>query len=251
MAYVTGVSPIFPVPDIEKTAAYYERLGFRAALYLDAKEKHACLYMGEAEIVLTESGGRAALPNRVQYGYGYDAYLYARNPRALYGEFLKKGVKIVRPLNETDYGNLEFVIEDADSRWVAFGIKTANEPEISLSALPGAFTVCKPHSFVWTDRPFHFLSQTDRELSLVCPTSDAPADCDAREDGWRGLRVEGVLAFSLVGILSRLTGALAEAGIPVFAVSTYDTDYLFVKEKDYDRALTAIREANCAVREEV
>lgn len=250
MAYVTGVSPIFPVLDIEKTAAFYERLGFRAVLYLNAKEKHACLYLGEAEIVLTDGGGRETKPNRVQHGYGYDAYLYARNPRALYEAFLKKDVKIVRALNETDYGNLEFVMEDPDGRWLAFGIKSANEPEIPLAAIPGAFTVCKPSSFVWMDRPFHFLSRTDRELSLVCPTKDAPADCEAREDGWRGFRVDGVLEFSLVGILSRLTGALAAAGVPAFAVSTYDTDYLFVKEKDYDRARAALSEANCPIREE-
>jgi hypothetical protein len=250
MTHVSGVSPIFPVPDIQKTAAFYESLGFRAVSYLNLKEKHACLYLGGAEIVLTDSGGRGVKPNRLQYGYGYDAYLYARNPRALYEDFQKKSVTFARPLNETDYGNLEFAIEDADGRWVAFGIKQANEPELTLSALPGAFTVCKPGAAVWQDRPFHFLSRTDSELSLVCPTRDAPPNCEAREDGWRGLRVDGVLEFSLVGILSRLTNALAAAGVAVFAVSTYDTDYLFLKEKDYDRALAALDGAGCIVREE-
>ncbi len=117
---------------------------------------------------------------------------------------------------------------------------------IALEALRCAFTVCKPKVAEWTDRPFHFLSRTDRELSLVCPTEDAPEACDAREDGWRGMRVKGSMEFSLVGVLSRLSGALAAAGIPVFAVSTFDTDYLFVKAADFDPALDALRAAGCA-----
>lgn len=118
---------------------------------------------------------------------------------------------------------------------------------IAIEALRGAFTVCKPKVANWTDRPFHFLSRTDHELSLVCPTEDAPEACDAREDGWRGVRVKGSMDFSLIGVLSRLSGALAAAGIPVFAISTYDTDYLFVKAENFDRALDALRAAGCAV----
>jgi len=118
---------------------------------------------------------------------------------------------------------------------------------IAIEALRGAFTVCKPKVANWTDRPFHFLSRTDHELSLVCPTEDAPEACDAREDGWRGMRVKGAMDFSLIGVLSRLSGALAVAGIPVFAISTYDTDYLFVKAADFYRAVDALRAAGCAV----
>jgi len=116
---------------------------------------------------------------------------------------------------------------------------------LRLEVLPGPFTVCKPREPNWADRPFHFLSRTDRELSLVCPTADAPAKCDAREDGWRGLRVRGTLDFSLIGVLSKLSSALAAAGVGLFAVSTYDTDYLFVKEADFGRALSALEAAGC------
>lgn len=249
MAQVSGLSCIFPVPDIGATASYYESLGFRAVKYLNSKEKHACLYLGDAEIVLTESGGRAVTPNRTLYGYGYDAYLYASDPAALYAEFSEKGVRCARPLGMTDYGNLEFVVEDLDDRWVAFGIKQAKAPELTLEPLPGAFTVCKPKEPVWQDRPFHFLARTDGELSLVCPTPDAPGACEAREDGWRGLRVAGQLEFSLVGILSRLSSALAAAGVSLFAVSTYDTDYLFVKDTAYEKALDALRGAGCGIEE--
>jgi hypothetical protein len=247
MAQITGLSCIFPVPDIEGTAASYEALGFRAVRYPDAAEKHVCLYLGDAEIILTDSAGQAVSPNRTLYGYGYDAYLYAQNPKTLYEEFREKGVRFARPLGMTDYGNLEFVIEDVDGRWVAFGLKQTNAPELTLLALPGAFTVCKPRAALWQDKPFHFLSRTDGERSLVCPTADAPQDCEAREDGWRGMRVAGVLDFSLIGILARLASALAAAGVSLFAVSTYDTDYLFVKDADYDRASYALREAGCRI----
>ncbi len=247
MAQIRGLSCIFPVPDMERTAAFYESLGFRAVRYLDAAEKHICLYMGDAEIVLTDSAGRPVAPNRELYGDGYDAYLYAQSPATLYDEFQKQSARFARPLGRTDYGNLEFVIEDCDGRWVAFGIKQSNAPKLTLKPLPGAFTVCKPLEAVWQDKPFHFLMRTDEECSLVCPTGDAPKDCEAREDGWRGLRVEGVLDFSLVGILSRLASALAAAGVSIFAVSTYDTDYLFVKDASYARAVQALREAGCRI----
>jgi hypothetical protein len=249
MAQISGLSSIFPVPDIGATAAYYESLGFRVEKSLDSKEKHACLYLGDAEIVLTDSGARAVMPNRMLYSYGFDAYLYARDPAALYADFSEKGVRFARPLGKTDYGNLEFVLEDCDGRWVAFGIKQSKTPELTLEPLPGAFTVCKPREAVWRDRPFHFLARTDGELSLLCPTPDAPEICEAREDGWRGLRVMGQLEFSLVGILSRLSSALAAAGVSLYAVSTYDTDYLFVKDEAYGKALAALRAAGCGIEE--
>jgi len=63
------------------------------------------------------------MPNRELYGYGYDAYFIAKNQKDLQEEFLNAGVKIVRSLETTDYGNKEFVIEDLDGRWIAFGIK--------------------------------------------------------------------------------------------------------------------------------
>jgi hypothetical protein len=250
MANITGLSAIFPTPDPDRAVKFYERLGFTAVRYLSAAEPHVCLYLGDAEIVLTDSRGRRAAPNRELYGYGYDAYLYARDPAALYGEFQKTDVRFIRPLAKTDYGNLEFVVEDPDGRWVAFGIKQKTASALTLTPLPGEFTVCKPLEAIWQDRPFHFLCRTDDERSLVCPTPEAPENCEAREDGWRGLRVKGTLDFSLVGILARLSNALAAAGVSLFAVSTYDTDYLFVKVESYENALGALKEAGCEIGEE-
>ena len=120
---ISGLSCIFPVPDIERTAEFYVRLmSFRAVRYLDCAEPHICLYRDGAEILLLRAG-REVLPNRVLYGYGYDAYLYTDEQEALEREMRAAGVRIVRALNTTDYGNREFVVEDADGRWLAFGRK--------------------------------------------------------------------------------------------------------------------------------
>ncbi|NYV67092.1 VOC family protein [Bacillus sp. Gen3] len=116
---------VFPTPDIIRTAKFYEeKLGFQAAQYLDTVEPHICLYRDATEIILTKSNGQAVVPNRKLYGYGYDAYFITENQTQLQQEFNDLNVKIIRPLIDTDYNNKEFVIEDIDGRWLAFGINT-------------------------------------------------------------------------------------------------------------------------------
>ena len=78
------------------------------------------------------------------------------------------------------------------------------------------------------------------KLSLVCKTEDTPPNPVERDDGWRGFRIQGVLDFSLIGILAKLSGILAEHRIGIFAVSTYNTDYILVKEENFDAALMAL-----------
>lgn len=68
-----------------------------------------------------------------------------------------------------------------------------------------------------------------------------------REDGWRGIRIQGVLDFSLVGILSKLSGILAENQIGIFAVSTFNTDYILVKAEDFERAIRVLATAGFAI----
>lgn len=115
---------VFPTPDICRTAEYYHKmLGFRRVDYLDAAEKHICLYRDGVEFILTQSDGQAVIPNRVLYGYGGDAYVIVKDQQALQDELETKGVKIVQRLHRTDYHNREFVIEDIDGRWIYFGIK--------------------------------------------------------------------------------------------------------------------------------
>ena len=120
---------------------------------------------------------------------------------------------------------------------------------MKLKALEHELTVCKLADVSGIDlsKPFYFIGRTDEELSLVCRTQDAPANTTAREDGWRGFRIEGELDFSLIGILSRITGVLADAGIGIFAVSTYNTDYVLTKTESFERAMDALRAAGYEV----
>ena len=122
---------------------------------------------------------------------------------------------------------------------------------LKLKTLPFALTVCKPASAEQIDPAmgFYFLGRTDEEISLVCRTEDTPAETLAREDGWRAFRIEGTLDFSLVGILSKLSAVLAENGIGIFAVSTFNTDYILVKAENLDRALGALAAVGYVVEE--
>ena len=116
---------------------------------------------------------------------------------------------------------------------------------MKLKKLPYTLTVCKLETVEQIDlnAGFYFIGRTDEEISLVCPTKDAPARTTEREDGWKGFRIEGVLDFSLIGILSKLSGILAENKIGIFAVSTYNTDYILVKAENLGKALDVLREA--------
>lgn len=121
---LTGLSCIFPVPDIRKTARFYtDRLGFRAVEYVDCEEPHICLYRDKTEIILLKANTDRVFTNRELYGYGYDAYLYTSEMEELEKQLRRNRVKIARPLSMTDYKNREFVIEDIDGRWIAFGRK--------------------------------------------------------------------------------------------------------------------------------
>lgn len=108
-----------------------------------------------------------------------------------------------------------------------------------LEIVPAKLTVCKVKDAKAIDmtRPFTFAGCTDEELSLVCPEEYAPADTVVREDGWRAFRIQGTLDFALTGILAKIAAILAEAKIGIFAVSTYNTDYILVKEENFRRAL--------------
>ena len=110
---------------------------------------------------------------------------------------------------------------------------------MELKTIDHKLTVCKVTevSNINLDTDFYFIGKTDEELSLVCKTEDTPQNTIARDDGWRGFRIQGILDFSLVGILSKLSSILAENQIGIFAVSTYNTDYILVKEENFERAL--------------
>lgn len=114
-----------------------------------------------------------------------------------------------------------------------------------LKKLTYDLTVCKVKSESAIDltRDFYFIGKTAEEISLVCRTEDTPEETVERDDGWKGFYIQGVLDFSLIGILSKLSGILAENKIGIFAVSTFNTDYILVKSENFNRAMDVLSKA--------
>ncbi|MBQ7059682.1 MAG: ACT domain-containing protein [Firmicutes bacterium] len=110
---------------------------------------------------------------------------------------------------------------------------------LRIEPLDVRLSVCKvsDYSGIDPEQPFVFTGCTDEEKSLVCPTALVPENAFSREDGWRAFRICGQLDFSLTGILAKISKKLADAGIGIFALSTYNTDYILIKEENYARAL--------------
>ena len=105
------------------------------------------------------------------------------------------------------------------------------------------FTVCqvKEYSLVNLDYEYSFIGKTDEEKSLVCITSEVPENIIQRDDGWKAFCIQGVLDFSLIGILAKIATILADNGISIFAVSTYNTDYVLIKKENYQKALEVLQ----------
>ncbi|HEX2667394.1 MAG TPA: ACT domain-containing protein [Gammaproteobacteria bacterium] len=117
---------------------------------------------------------------------------------------------------------------------------------LTLKLLAGRYAVCKlepdaavPSTLTLGAQAFLSITRTADELSIVCPEALAPMDAEVN-DGWCAFKVQGPLDFSLTGIIAALTGPLAEAKISVFTVATFDTDYLLVREKDLEGAISAL-----------
>lgn len=110
---------------------------------------------------------------------------------------------------------------------------------MELKKLDYALTVCKvlSESAIDLNTEFYFIGKTDEEYSCVCITENTPVNTVERDDGWRGFRIQGILDFSMIGVLSRLSGILADNKIGIFVVSTFNTDYILVKEENFDRAI--------------
>ena len=111
------------------------------------------------------------------------------------------------------------------------------------------FSVCKVKDYTEVDltAEYCFIGKTDEELSLVCITECVPSNVTHREDGWKGFRIQGVLDFSLIGILAKISTILAENKIGIFVVSTFNTDYVLVKEADFEKAMTVLAQAGYVV----
>ncbi len=119
-----------------------------------------------------------------------------------------------------------------------------DDQKLSLLVLPQKLAICsfdsKAKIPIWVEGDDYFsITRTDDELSIVCSQERVPDGIRAERD-WRAFKVEGPLDFSLTGILASLTKPLAEAGISIFAISTFNTDYLLVKADKLDKAVKVL-----------
>ena len=120
----------------------------------------------------------------------------------------------------------------------------------TLRILEEEFCVCNVADYGTVDfsAPYVFIGSTDEEKSLVCPIRSVPENTVAREDGWRAFRFEGTLEFSLVGILAHISKVLADGGVGIFAISTFDTDYILTRSESFERAVGLLRSAGYSVK---
>ncbi|MFC6994166.1 ACT domain-containing protein [Streptococcus loxodontisalivarius] len=116
---------------------------------------------------------------------------------------------------------------------------------MQIKALELQFSVCKVEDYSQVDlvADFVFLSKTDEENSLILPTELVPTNTIEREDDWSAFRIQGVLDFSLIGILAKIAGLLAEEKISIIALSTFNTDYVLVKSDQFESALNLLDKA--------
>lgn len=123
--------------------------------------------------------------------------------------------------------------------------------KIQIKQIDGDFSVCKVSDYAKVNlcAQYCFLGKTDEENSLVCLTEDVPDNVIERDDDWKAFRIQGVLDFSLIGILSEISTLLAENRIGIFAVSTYNTDYILIKRGNYEKAMRVLDEAGYMYKE--
>ena len=111
-----------------------------------------------------------------------------------------------------------------------------------IKKIEDEFSICQVSDFsmIKFEKKYCFTQKTIDENSLVCLTSDVPSNVVKQDDGWKGFYIDGVLDFSLIGVLAKIATTLSENDISIFALSTYNTDYILVKKADYDRALSIL-----------
>lgn len=123
---------------------------------------------------------------------------------------------------------------------------------LTLALVPDLLTICRLDARApipdWARGDFVAITRTRDELAIVCAQSNVPDGIVCERD-WRALRVVGHLDFALIGILASLSAPLADAGLSIFALSTFDTDYILVKARDLDKAWRALQTAGHIIEE--
>ncbi|WP_317856424.1 ACT domain-containing protein [Chakrabartyella piscis] len=115
---------------------------------------------------------------------------------------------------------------------------------MQLQVLQQEFAVCKVEDLSLVDMTdtFCFIGKTDAEISLVCDVRKVPSNTIEVDSGWKCLRIQGVLDFGLVGILAKIAMVLAEVEVPIFAVSTFNTDYVLTKTEHFQKAIVTLQQ---------
>jgi hypothetical protein len=125
-----------------------------------------------------------------------------------------------------------------------------SEKQFTLEVVSGRYAVCQLDAVAevpgWVSGAVTSVTRTPAELSIICSEECVPRDVRS-ESGWRCLRVVGPLEFSMVGVIASLTGVLADAGVSVFVVSTFDTDCLLVKQAHLEMAVKSLTSAGHSV----
>lgn len=124
--------------------------------------------------------------------------------------------------------------------------------KLTMSLLKDKYAVCRLDKSETVPRwafegEFFSITKTTEELSIVCLQEKVPEGVRYEAD-WRILKIEGPLDFSLIGILSKISSLLAQNAISIFAVSTYDTDYILVKDKNIDSAVEVLQDEGYVIR---
>ena len=120
---------------------------------------------------------------------------------------------------------------------------------MTLRIIDEVFSICKVTDYETIDlsSPYFFTASTDEEKSLVCPTRSVPANTVERNDGWRAFRIDGTLDFSLIGIIAKISKVLADGGVGIFAISTFNTDYILTKSESFDLAIHLLQSAGYSI----
>ncbi len=120
---------------------------------------------------------------------------------------------------------------------------------MEIKKIDGDFCICKVKDFsqINLDNEFIFVGKTDEEKCIMCCEKDVPANTISVDSGWKGFRIQGELDFSLVGILSKISTLLADSMIPIYAISTFNTDYIFVKKENFNKSIDILLKNNYAI----
>lgn len=121
---------------------------------------------------------------------------------------------------------------------------------MELQTVTGDFSICKIARIEQADfsQELLFVAKTPDEISLVCLSAHVPLGAIAVEDGWRAIRISGVLDFGLLGVVAKISGILADARISIFVVSTYNTDYILLKGESLAPGLKALKNNGYTIR---